>query len=213
MPTNVDKLEPHLLADVFPLLEGKELQELADDIKKNGLLEPIMLFQGKILDGRNRYNAVKLAEYKLEPHEVEVFENIGGDPVEFVISKNIKRRHLTPDQRAMIAAELYDKLPKQQHGGDRKSRVPNSTLEDLPSAGSQLKKVATKMEVSTKQVKRASSIKHKDPKKAAQVKTGTKKMVEAEQELNTKKQQSEIKDGRIQRAAPVEFSEVGKLAS
>jgi len=74
-----------------------ELQELADDIKANGLIEPIVLCNGEILDGRNRYLAC--IEAKVEPG----FKDYqGSDPLTYVVSKNLKRRHLTRQQRDEI---------------------------------------------------------------------------------------------------------------
>jgi len=104
----------------------------------------------------------------------------------YVISKNIMRRNLTADQRAMIAADLYAKLPKQRHGGDRKSSSLASDLEKQksPSADSQKKIVANKANVSFKHVERAAAIQKKDASKAAEVQAGTKTMAQAEQELN-----------------------------
>ena len=52
-----ERLEYHELANIFPLIQGVEFDELVKDIQWNGLQEPIILYEGKILDGRNRYNA------------------------------------------------------------------------------------------------------------------------------------------------------------
>lgn len=91
----------HPLADIFPLLDGAELENLAKDISQHGLQEPVALYDGKILDGRNRYRACILVG--VEPR----FETYEGDnPRAYVISLNLKRRHLNELQRAMIAARL-----------------------------------------------------------------------------------------------------------
>jgi hypothetical protein len=46
----------HPLADVLgPVTEGAEFDRLVADVAKHGLHNEITLYQGKILDGRNRY--------------------------------------------------------------------------------------------------------------------------------------------------------------
>ena len=64
MPTPTYEYDFHPLAELFPLIEGEEFDALVEDISARGLLVPIMIHQGKILDGRNRYNAAKRAGYK-----------------------------------------------------------------------------------------------------------------------------------------------------
>lgn len=95
--------EAHPLAELFPMLSEQEIRELADDIVTYGQREPIVLLDGKVLDGRNRLAACRFAE--VEPQFAE-FE--GDDPLGFVLSLNLHRRHLTESQRAMVAARLVD---------------------------------------------------------------------------------------------------------
>jgi hypothetical protein len=103
-------MEFHPLAEAFPLIDGAAFDELVADIDEHGVREPIVLYEGKILDGRNRWRAARAAGAPC-PHRV--FD--GDDPVAFVISANLHRRHLNESQRAMIAAKLVNV----QHGGDR----------------------------------------------------------------------------------------------
>lgn len=101
----------HPAADLFPLLPDDQLQELADDIRLRGLIEPVVTIEGSgtvmILDGRNRYRACVLAG--VEPRTV-AWDGSGGSPSGFVLAKNIHRRHLTPAQRAAIAVDLLPML-------------------------------------------------------------------------------------------------------
>jgi N6-adenosine-specific RNA methylase IME4 len=91
----------HPLTDLFPPLDGAEFSELVADVGAHGLREPITTYDEKILDGRNRYRACLAAG--IEP----AFVPYGGkDPVAYVISANLRRRHLDEGQRAMIAAKL-----------------------------------------------------------------------------------------------------------
>lgn len=96
------ELKSHPLADLFPLMEGAEFERLVADIKDNGLRDPIILHDGLILDGRNRYRAC--CEANVKP-TVKEWDGLGTAEA-FVISKNLNRRHLNESQRAMIAGKL-----------------------------------------------------------------------------------------------------------
>lgn len=91
----------HPLADIFPLMEGDDYNSFVADIKTNGLREPIWIFEDKILDGRNRWRACKDA--KVEP---KTREYKGNDALGFVVSLNLKRRHLSESQRGMVGARI-----------------------------------------------------------------------------------------------------------
>jgi hypothetical protein len=92
----------HEVANIFPMMTPEEFKGLVDDIRVSGQLDPIWIYQNKIIDGRNRYNAC--LELQIEPKTSEWDGN--GDLVSFVVSKNLKRRQLTPSQLAMVAARI-----------------------------------------------------------------------------------------------------------
>lgn len=102
-------MEFHPVALLFPAMSDDDLQELADDIQERGLLDPIVTWRGKVIEGRHRLAACRLAG--VEP----VFEewNGRGSLIAFVRSKNLKRRHLTPSQRATSAAKLADAMERE----------------------------------------------------------------------------------------------------
>lgn len=90
MPTQ-DLYEFHPVAhQLFPLIQGTEFSQLVSDIKTNGLHEPMWLYDGKIIDGRNRYRACFKAGV------APVFRRWSGEGslVAFVVSLNLHRRHL-----------------------------------------------------------------------------------------------------------------------
>ena len=107
----------HPLADIFPWLEGAANDALREDIRQNGVREPIVFLDGAILDGRNRYQCARDLGIAYPRREFGSDPLDGADPLAFVISLNLTRRHLSESQRASVAA----KLANLNHGGDRKS--------------------------------------------------------------------------------------------
>ena len=97
-----DTLETHHIADWFPIMEEDEFEEFVDDVRINGIKKPIILHEGKILDGRHRHRARLLTGKHAQYHQLPA--NV--DPVDFVLTENLHRRHLTASQRAYIAARV-----------------------------------------------------------------------------------------------------------
>jgi hypothetical protein len=115
---NVYKVHP--AADAFPMLPEDELRKLGEDIKANGLKEPIILWvsetkECQVIDGRNRLDAMErvgidvLNKDKDDSHvlKIDLITFLGkDDPYTFVISKNIRRRHLTKEQQADLIVKV-----------------------------------------------------------------------------------------------------------
>lgn len=92
----------HPAADLFPMLPASELQALADDIKANGQREPVVLWEGSVLDGRNRLAACRLVGVEPLTRTLDACP----DPLAFVLSLNLRRRHLSTSQLAMVAGRV-----------------------------------------------------------------------------------------------------------
>lgn len=98
---DMTQYEFHPLANIFPLIEGQAYQDLLADVLKYGVREPIWIYEGMILDGRNRYRAATAMNASFEVRQYE-----GQDAAAFVVSLNLHRRHLNEAQRGMVAAKL-----------------------------------------------------------------------------------------------------------
>jgi ParB-like chromosome segregation protein Spo0J len=105
-------MNSHDLSKLFPPISEEDFNKLAADIKLNGLHQPIVRYQGKILDGNNRYRACVLV--KVAPK----FADFTGDDAaarNYVISANIHRRHLRSDQQRDIIPALLKADPTQSN--------------------------------------------------------------------------------------------------
>lgn len=152
-----EQLQIHELATVFPRMPGEEFAALKMDIKANGLLEPIWLYDGKVLDGRHRYYACQ------ETSTAPTFrEYKGSDPRGFVVSLNLKRRHMDATQRSAVAAELAN-----MQQGQRTDLIPSANLQNVSQT-----EAATLLNVSPRSVATASKVKDESPEIFAAMKSG-----------------------------------------
>lgn len=131
----------HPLSELFPLMQGREFDELVADIKANGLREPIWTYDGQILDGRNRWRACEAAQLAHRPMR----EYTGDDPVSFVVSLNLHRRHLSETQRADVAASIANL--------DRGRPTGNPSIEGISQG-----RAAEMLNVSVASVERAAKV-------------------------------------------------------
>lgn len=133
----------HELACLFPMLGNEALADLTEDIRANGVREPIVLFEGQILDGRNRYHAAREVGC-----EYPVAEYVGPDPLGYVVSLNLKRRHLTESQRAMVAAKIA-KMPAHRPAAGERNPANLRTSEAAAVMGVSARSVETARAVQT----------------------------------------------------------------
>jgi hypothetical protein len=198
-------LKSHPWSEIFPLLSDRELETLADDIKANGLREPIVLMEEdgewKLLDGRNRYSAI-IRHLSLSDLSFVAFSPGPDDQrplseaaLAYVMSRNFLRRHLSDDQRAVIAARYYGQRSERVWGGDRKSSSAITELDRKPSAEEQKQALAHQAKISVTQIERASALVRKNPAKAEEVAVGRKTLVQAEAEV--KKADSPVPAGPV----------------
>lgn len=129
--------EIHELAELIPPMTEQEFAELKAGIERKGYLpdEPVVVFEGKILDGRHRYKACR--EIGIEA-PTRLFGGSEDDAKDYVISKNLDRRHLTTGQRSVAALRLLDyekvEAKKRQADGGRKA-APGRPAESSPQLG------------------------------------------------------------------------------
>lgn len=125
----------HPAAELFPMMDAASFAELKEDIRINGQREWCDLYKGQLLDGRNRWKACE--ELGVEPLTCELDDADGFDPVVYVVAKNLHRRHLTTNQRAIVGAKvrgLYEAKAKQRQKAAGKShgRGKKKVVENLP---------------------------------------------------------------------------------
>ncbi len=111
-PPKASDLKVHPVAAAFPMLADDELKALAGDIAANGLRQPIVIQGGVLIDGRNRLRACELAG--VEPTAVELAAEV--DPVAYILSANLARRHLSKGQQALALARAEIAAGGWDHG-------------------------------------------------------------------------------------------------
>jgi len=158
--------EIHPAAELFPPMGSEDLLQLAEDIRAHGLLDPIAIHEGLVLDGRNRLRACELvgAEPRFVPADLN-----GMTPIEYVVSHNLHRRHLTIAQRAALALDLLPKLEE-----EARERMLAGKADPRPETdeGRSDEKAAAMVGVGRTTVAAAKAIAKRSPKVVEQMRAG-----------------------------------------
>lgn len=180
----------HDAATLFPLMDGVELSALVADIRSHGLLEPIVMLDGQILDGRNRHRACELAGVK--PIFVDWQAN-GVSPTEWVVSHNLHRRHLTPAQRAVLALDLLPRLEAEarERQGERHDIRPGA---DESLAGRADEKAAALVGVGRTSVADVKAIANRNPSRLDDLRSGQKSIAQVKRSVGLTTSSAPVKD-------------------
>ena len=197
----MNEYQLHPLCTLFPRMTGQEFQSLADDIKANGQREPIILHEGMILDGGNRYRAC--LEAGVEPS----FMEFGGENlVSYVLSANLHRRHMTPGQQAAIVASAQDWASAHGRGGDRKSNQSQAVDFDT------VEKRAAASGVSGVTQMKADKVAKEDPELAKKVAQGEVSLPEAVKKVSPKKETKRVVEEDFQEESDQKDQEILELS-
>lgn len=131
-------LQEHPEAGIVPEMPEADFRDLVEDIRTRGIVEPLhVLFgreEGVVLDGRHRLRAAR--ELGLERVPVTDVELRGQTPVGYMLLAAVRRRHLTDDQRAMLAEEIRQRLSaeakEQRAASGARARKVVSLSGDVP---------------------------------------------------------------------------------
>jgi hypothetical protein len=126
-PTTYD-IPDHPLAQIFPMMENQDREEIQRSIREHGIRDPIVILDEQVLDGRNRLAACKATG---QPARFRLFDpETDGDPLAFVMDANLARRHLTTSQRAAVAADLMERMrPEPQDAPEQEPATEEATGE------------------------------------------------------------------------------------
>jgi hypothetical protein len=111
-----ENLVAHDLANLMPMIEGKKFEELIESVRK-GLQYPILLYEGKILDGRNRYRALKTISHVFTAADFEIFEGSRDEAETKVIDLNMIRRQMTNKDKEEVIRRMILKYPEESNRG------------------------------------------------------------------------------------------------
>jgi hypothetical protein len=94
------------------MIEGTPMEELKANVREHGILEPIRIFQGMILDGRNRYFAARAVGHAFTAKDFKEWNGTLAEAEAWVISTNFHRRQLTNAQKQEVIQKMIGKNPQ-----------------------------------------------------------------------------------------------------
>ena len=180
--------QAHEYANLFPMMTDREFSELVESMKRDGYHEysPIVIYQGMILDGRNRYRAADTVGVL-----PMLTQFVGDDEAayQFAKSNNLARKHWDPDQLAVIALDIEAVEAERAKARMLAGIKANPTADQQQGKGMAAEKAAKQVGASTRKVQRAKALRKSSPELAEEVKEGKKTLKQAEDEVKAQVKQ------------------------
>lgn len=175
-----ESFEVHEFARFFPPLERSDFESLKRSIETHGLLQPITMFEDKLIDGIHRLRALsELGRMVDDECDMVELDTLDGKPLHEVIwSLNGHRRHMGPSLKAAIYVKLFGEVARREaenrkaKGGEKgresQKTSGNPLVANLPPANSDDRikardEIAKLADVSPRTVQAAMTVKAKDP--------------------------------------------------
>ena len=106
-------------------LSDEEFEKLKESIKLEGIRDPLVVWNGFLIDGYHRYKIATELEIEFKTIEIDLPDKEAVK--EWIIKNQLGRRNLTSQEASYYRGKLYESR-KLNHGGDRKSSVQNAHL-------------------------------------------------------------------------------------
>lgn len=197
-------MEFHEISSIFPLMSGEPFAALVEDIRARGVIEPVWLYEGKIIDGRNRYNAANEVGAEFETR------TFGGSPleaIEQVWSLNCARRHMTASQAAIADAkrnrltDAYSAVKdaakaRQVEAGKKYGRGSEKVVEQIPQPiASKTRDIRAKAAGSNaKYIDLADKLIDERPDLVAEIEAGKKTLSQVKRDLRREELAAKVPD-------------------
>lgn len=204
----------HPLAMLFPEMSQKDFEELKASIREKGQQAPIVVHDDMVIDGRNRLRACD--ELGIAPNILR-YDSLPVSVEDFIWTRNMVRRHLSDDQRVVLATQWTEALEKQAKERQAAGKAPAGEITRTPSDDRHATRtaIAKRANVSSEKAKQAMAVKKHAPHLAPKVAAGEMKLRDAAKQAKPAKPASKPpkidKHRDLSKAAPSPKDAVDKV--
>ena len=113
---------------LIPPLAAEEYAQLESNILKDGCRDPLVTWNGTLIDGHNRYEICQKHGIEYDTKPLQFADEAAA--CDWIDANQLGRRNLTPDQRSIIRGRMYNRTKKAAHG--REGRTFSGSQSDTP---------------------------------------------------------------------------------